>query len=134
MVSHGAGLQNRYRRPNRSRRGVSVQLRSREHFQEKFAVLAHRAWQLECARDTHPDEAVDGARNVLRILMLFALVTPRWSLIQELRVPVAALVFNDDAGGTGRTALLQLAGGISPSVDEFGLEVWTQHLGDFHRR
>lgn len=42
------------------------------------------AWmQLERARGTHPDEAVDGARAVLRILVLFALVTPFWSLFDQ---------------------------------------------------
>ncbi len=42
------------------------------------------AWlQLERARGTHPDEAVDGARAVLRVLVLFALVTPFWSLFDQ---------------------------------------------------
>jgi POT family proton-dependent oligopeptide transporter len=42
------------------------------------------AWlQLERARGTHPDEAVDGARSVLRILVLFFLVTPFWSLFDQ---------------------------------------------------
>jgi POT family proton-dependent oligopeptide transporter len=40
-------------------------------------------WQLDRARTTHPDDAVDGARNVLRILVLFALVTPFWSLFDQ---------------------------------------------------
>jgi proton-dependent oligopeptide transporter, POT family len=40
-------------------------------------------WQLERARSAHPNEAVDGARNVLRILVLFALVTPFWSLFDQ---------------------------------------------------
>ena len=40
-------------------------------------------WQLDRARPTHPDEAVDGARSVLRILVLFALVTPFWSLFDQ---------------------------------------------------
>jgi POT family proton-dependent oligopeptide transporter len=39
--------------------------------------------QLERARDLHPDEAVDGARAVLRILIVFALVTPFWSLFDQ---------------------------------------------------
>ena len=39
--------------------------------------------QLERARGTHPDEAVDGVRAVLRILVLFALVTPFWSLFDQ---------------------------------------------------
>ena len=42
------------------------------------------AWlQLERARGRHPDEAVDGVRTVLRILVLFALVTPFWSLFDQ---------------------------------------------------
>jgi POT family proton-dependent oligopeptide transporter len=35
------------------------------------------AWlELENARGKHPDEAVDGVRSVLRVLVIFALVTP----------------------------------------------------------
>jgi POT family proton-dependent oligopeptide transporter len=39
--------------------------------------------QLERARDQHPDEAVDGVRAVFRILIVFALVTPFWSLFDQ---------------------------------------------------
>jgi POT family proton-dependent oligopeptide transporter len=39
--------------------------------------------QLEHARGRHPDEAVDGVRGVLRVLVLFALVTPFWSLFDQ---------------------------------------------------
>ncbi len=39
--------------------------------------------QLEGARGAHPAEAVDGARAVLRVLVLFALVTPFWSLFDQ---------------------------------------------------
>src|SRR3546814_9313611 len=39
--------------------------------------------QLDRARGVHPDEAVDGARAVLRILIVFALVTPFWSLFDQ---------------------------------------------------
>jgi proton-dependent oligopeptide transporter, POT family len=39
--------------------------------------------QLERARGVHPDEAVDGVRSVLRILVVFALVTPFWSLFDQ---------------------------------------------------
>lgn len=39
--------------------------------------------QLERARGHHPDEAVDGVRAVLRILIVFALVTPFWSLFDQ---------------------------------------------------
>jgi POT family proton-dependent oligopeptide transporter len=42
------------------------------------------AWiQLDRARAVHPDEAVDGVRSVLRLLVLFALVTPFWSLFDQ---------------------------------------------------
>ena len=42
------------------------------------------AWmQLERARGIHPDEDIDGARSVLRVLVLFALVTPFWSLFDQ---------------------------------------------------
>lgn len=40
-------------------------------------------WQLDRARSSHPEEAVEGARHVLRILVLFALVTPFWSLFDQ---------------------------------------------------
>ena len=39
--------------------------------------------QLDLARGTHPDDAVDGVRAVLRILIVFALVTPFWSLFDQ---------------------------------------------------
>ena len=39
--------------------------------------------QLDRARGTHPDTAVDGVRAVLRILIVFALVTPFWSLFDQ---------------------------------------------------
>lgn len=39
--------------------------------------------QLERARGVHPDEAVEGVRAVLRILIVFALVTPFWSLFDQ---------------------------------------------------
>ena len=38
---------------------------------------------LDHARGHHPDEAVDGAKAVLRVLVLFALVTPFWSLFDQ---------------------------------------------------
>ena len=42
------------------------------------------AWmQLERAALTHPAEAVDAVRTVLRILVMFALVTPFWSLFDQ---------------------------------------------------
>ncbi len=39
--------------------------------------------QLDRARALHPDQAVDGVRAVLRILIVFALVTPFWSLFDQ---------------------------------------------------
>ncbi|WP_020651702.1 POT-type proton-dependent oligopeptide transporter [Massilia niastensis] len=39
--------------------------------------------QLERARGAHSEEAVDGVRAVLRILIVFALVTPFWSLFDQ---------------------------------------------------
>ncbi|OEZ70291.1 Di-/tripeptide transporter [Janthinobacterium sp. HH103] len=41
------------------------------------------AMQLERARGIHPDEAVEGVRAVLRILVIFALVTPFFSLFDQ---------------------------------------------------
>lgn len=46
-------------------------------------VGAGISMQLERARGLHPDEAVDGVRAVLRILVVFALVTPFWSLFDQ---------------------------------------------------
>ena len=50
-------------------------------------VIALGGWgasmQLERARGAHPDAAVDGVRAVLRILIVFALVTPFWSLFDQ---------------------------------------------------
>ncbi|MFO0798269.1 MAG: hypothetical protein U0804_12395 [Gemmataceae bacterium] len=40
-------------------------------------------WQLDRARAAHPADAVEGARSVLRVLVLFALVTPFWSLFDQ---------------------------------------------------
>lgn len=39
--------------------------------------------QLERARGQHPDAAVDSVRGVLRILIVFALTTPFWSLFDQ---------------------------------------------------
>ena len=39
--------------------------------------------QLRAIRGQHPDEAIDGVRSVLRVLVLFALVTPFWSLFDQ---------------------------------------------------
>lgn len=50
-------------------------------------LIAFGGWgasiQLERARGFHPDAAVDGVRAVLRILIVFALVTPFWSLFDQ---------------------------------------------------
>src|SRR5207237_8782841 len=39
--------------------------------------------QLDTVRDKHPADAIAGARSVLRVLVLFALVTPFWSLFDQ---------------------------------------------------
>jgi POT family proton-dependent oligopeptide transporter len=39
--------------------------------------------QLDRAKGRHPDEDVDGVRAVLRVLVIFALVTPFWSLFDQ---------------------------------------------------
>ena len=39
--------------------------------------------QLDRARGVHPDAAVDGVRAVLRIIIVFALTTPFWSLFDQ---------------------------------------------------
>ena len=44
---------------------------------------AATAMQLERARGTHPDAAIDGVRAVLGILVMFAFVTPFWSLFDQ---------------------------------------------------
>lgn len=50
-------------------------------------LIAAGGWgaslQLDRARGHHPDAAVDGVRAVLRILIVFALVTPFWSLFDQ---------------------------------------------------
>src|SRR5207244_7647313 len=39
--------------------------------------------QLDSVHDKHPPEAIEGVRSVLRVLVLFALVTPFWSLFDQ---------------------------------------------------
>ncbi len=39
--------------------------------------------QLDKAREKHGEEAVEGVRSVLRLLLLFALITPFWSLFDQ---------------------------------------------------
>src|SRR4051812_8733157 len=39
--------------------------------------------QLDAIRGRHPDEAISGVRSVLRVLVLFSLVTPFWSLFDQ---------------------------------------------------
>lgn len=39
--------------------------------------------QLDRARAKHPEEAVEGVRAVLRLLIVFALITPFWSLFDQ---------------------------------------------------
>ena len=45
-------------------------------------------------RDEHPAEAIEGVRAVLRILIVFALVTPFWSLFDQ---KASTWVFQADA-------------------------------------
>lgn len=47
------------------------------------AVGIGASMQLDQARAHHPDTAVEGVRAVLRILIVFALVTPFWSLFDQ---------------------------------------------------
>ncbi len=44
---------------------------------------AGTALQLERARGYHPDQAIDDVRSVLRVLIVFGLVTPFWSLFDQ---------------------------------------------------
>ena len=39
--------------------------------------------QIDRARDTHPDSSIDGVRAVLRLLIIFAIVSPFWSLFDQ---------------------------------------------------
>src|SRR6185312_7597515 len=49
-----------------------------------IAGVGGGAWlRMERARGLHPDVAVDGARNVLRVLVIFALTTPFFSLFDQ---------------------------------------------------
>jgi len=64
------------------------------------------AMQLERARGLHPDEAVDGVRGVLRILIVFALVTPFWSLFDQ----------------KASTWIVQAGGMLRPTLSLFGAE------------
>ncbi|KAF1690464.1 oligopeptide:H+ symporter [Pseudoxanthomonas taiwanensis] len=49
-----------------------------------LAGVGGGAWvQLERVRGVHPDAAVDGVRNVLRVLVIFALTTPFFSLFDQ---------------------------------------------------
>src|SRR5690606_21674144 len=43
--------------------------------------------QLDRARRAHPKEAVDGVAAALRVLIVFALVTPFWSLFDRKAGP-----------------------------------------------
>jgi len=64
------------------------------------------AMQLERARGIHPDEAVDGVRGVLRVLVVFALVTPFWSLFDQ----------------KASTWIVQAGGMLRPTLHLFGSE------------
>ncbi|WP_373049114.1 POT family MFS transporter [Vulgatibacter sp.] len=47
------------------------------------AVGGGTLMQLDRAKGIHPDEDIEGVRAVLRLLVLFALVTPFWSLFDQ---------------------------------------------------
>src|SRR5262245_27890792 len=47
---------------------------------ERFSFYGMRN---DCVRDKHPAEAIEGVHSVLRVLVLFALVTPFWSLFDQ---------------------------------------------------
>jgi hypothetical protein len=71
---------------------------------DRVRRVSARALQLELARAAgHPDEAVDGVRAVLGILLaIFALVTPFWSLFDQ---KASTWVFQ--AGGDDQTRLVR---------------------------
>ncbi len=62
--------------------------------------------QLERARGQHPDEAVDGVRAVLRILIVFALSTPFFSLFDQ----------------KASTWIVQANAMVAPTINIFGWE------------
>ena len=89
--------------------------------------------QLERARRAHPDEAVDGVRAVLRVLVVFALVTPFWSLFDQ-----KASTWILQASGMIRPSWLQAAQmqAINPLLvmllipfNNFVLFPWLRRLG-----
>lgn len=49
-----------------------------------IGIAGTGAWlQLDRARDAHPDAAIEGVRAVLRLLVVFALTSPFWSLFDQ---------------------------------------------------
>jgi POT family proton-dependent oligopeptide transporter len=62
------------------------------------------AMQLERARGLHPDDAVDGVRAVLRVLIVFALATPFFSLFDQ----------------KASTWIVQANAMVAPTVTAFG--------------
>ncbi len=40
-------------------------------------------WKIDLARGKHPEEDIEGVRAVLRVLVIFALITPFWSLFDQ---------------------------------------------------
>ena len=70
LVPAHAEIRFRHRRLSRARRGDRVRRAG--------------VWmQLDAVRGKHPAEAINGVRSVLRVLVLFALVTPFWSLFDQ---------------------------------------------------
>ena len=94
-VAHGARFRAARPRARRHRaRGAigsfaahaDARLRDRGLSRAGGADRVRRARRLAAARGArgkHPDEAIEGVRAVLRVLVLFALVTPFWSLFDQ---------------------------------------------------
>jgi len=68
---------------------------------------------LERARGIHPDAAVDGVRAVLRVLVLFALVTPFWSLFDQ---KASIWVLQADAMGKPSWFFPEMMQGLNPAL------------------
>jgi POT family proton-dependent oligopeptide transporter len=67
--------------------------------------------QLERARGIHTDEAVEGVRAVLRILIVFAMITPFWSLFDQ-----KASTWIVQANSDGQPAAVDLRLGIQTAA------------------
>ncbi len=81
--------------------------------------------QLDRARGSHPQGAIDGVRSVLRILIVFALVTPFWSLFDQKAstwvIQGTAMVVPTDAWWW--PSFLIQAPSALPGTEEFKLQM-----------